>query len=104
MRITGTPSLPAPTFLSHINLARNRPGPADALPRRAALRRRPGPSTGQLHPFTQSTPIPRIPPSPRYAACVVCHFRLIWKAPLRPPLLLVDIKDSIYNRIFLAIC
>ena len=36
------------------------------------------------------------PLSPRYAACVVCHFRLIWKAPLRPPLLLVDIKESIY--------
>ena len=57
MRITGTPSLPAPTFLSHINLARNCPGPADALPRRAPLRRRPGPSTGLLHPFTPSTPI-----------------------------------------------
>ena len=24
------------------------------------------------------------------------HFRLIWKVPLRPPLLLVDIKESIY--------
>ena len=45
MRITGTPSLPAPTFLSHINLARNCPGPADALPRRAPLRRGPGTAT-----------------------------------------------------------
>ena len=37
---------------------------------------------------------------------VVYHFRLIWKAPLRSPLLLVDIKESIYmqgNLIFLAI-
>ena len=27
----------------------------------------------------------------------VCHFRLIWKVPHRPPLLLVDIKESIYT-------
>ena len=58
MRITGTRSLPAPTYLLHVNLARNCPGPADALPRRTPLRSRPGPSTGQLHPFTPSTPIP----------------------------------------------
>ena len=60
MCITGTPSLPAPTFLPHINLAHNCPGPADDLQRLAPLRRRPGQSTGQLHPFTPSTILNRI--------------------------------------------
>ena len=66
-----------------------------AMPRRPALRRRlnlAGFSTGVAPLYTLHTHLLSVLP----AACVVCHFRLIWKAPLRPPLLFVDIKESIY--------
>ena len=46
MRLTGAPSLPDPSYLPRADLARNRPGPADAnLP---PLRRRPRPAALQI--------------------------------------------------------
>ena len=62
MPFAGISSLPAPAYLSHVNLARNCPGPAAGMPRRPALRCRlnlAGLSTGQLPPFTPSLlPLP----------------------------------------------
>ena len=39
---------------------------------------------------------PSLPPPLLHDACVVGHSRLFWKEPRSPPLLLVDIKASIY--------
>lgn len=58
MRLTGEPSLPAPTYLPHRELARNCPGPALHMPRGPARRRR---STPSSTPSTSPSPSP--PPS-----------------------------------------
>ena len=64
MRITVTPSLPTPRYLSHVHLARNCPGPADALLHRTPLCCRLRQSTGciLLH---------HLPPSPLPSLCCV---------------------------------
>ena len=70
MRLTGEPSLPAPSYLPHCELARNCPGPALHLPR-GPTRRCP-PTLPSLHSSTPSSPTSTSPPPSPLLSAAPC--------------------------------